>query len=464
MPKFFAYRFKKIFWCAFICNTIVLCYTTNGQKPLQFSANNVAAPINIYQDKSSVKTSIKSIGRGTVYNTGDKHIGYTVRVINTLKEEQSGTIITQVANQNGALLYKDIHPFKLKKRNSYEKDYLFESTQLLPGYYISNVSVVTNKYADTFVHSFSYDPEKVYIKNNPPRDLVNFWEQAKRDLSNTPANFSATPRPDLNNKFSDVYEIQYNSTDNTVIYGWLTVPKTGKRNAILYNISDYMSELKPEYRREVAVLSINTRGTGSSTTNYNYGYNELGLINIKDKNKYSLKGAVLDALRGIELVNTLAGKLGLNNNKIIIGGNGLGGSIAVILAALYPNLKGIFLDSPSFLDFRSTINFNEGLVSTTFPSSMFKAYYSNKKMPKDLLLNTLDYFDAVHFAPYVSCAVLIGFGQKNINTPPIAVNNFFNQLRVSKKDKYICKECEVVMDKGFYGFKETWLKEKFGQP
>lgn len=464
MPKQFAYRFKNIFGCAVFCNIIILCYTVNGQKPLQFSVNNSTPQYAVYQDKSAIKTSIRSVGRGNTYNAGDKHIGYAVRVVNTLKEEQNGTIVTQVANQNGAMLYKDVHPFRLKKKSSYEKDYLFEGSQLSPGYYVSNISVVTNKCADTFVQTFSYDPEKIYIKNNPPKDLVNFWDQAKRELNNTPANFIATPRPDLNNKFCDAYEIQYSSTDKTVIYGWLTVPKKSKKNAILYNVSDYISELKPEYRRDVAVLSINTRGTGSSTTNYNYGYNELGLVNIKDKNRYVLKGVVLDALRGIELINALAGKLGLNNNKVVIGGNGLGGSVAVILAALYPNLKGIFLDSPSFLDFRSTINFNEGLVNTTFPSSMFKAFYYSKKMSKEQVLNTLDYFDAVHFAPYVGCAVLVGWGQKNNNTPPIAVNNFFNQLRVSKKDKYICKDCESTMDKGFYGFKETWLKEKFGQP
>ena len=467
MPKLLPYSSINIKWCTIVCYTVLLCSNVIAQKPLQFLNTTTVPQANglvIYKDKTSIKRSVRGLGKDNIYESRDKHIGYSVRLENTLKEEQSGSIVTQIANQTGVALYKDIHPFKIKKSGVYEKDFLFESSQLQPGYYVSNISVITERYADTVVYNFGYEPEKIYIKNNPPADLVNYWDQARRELAASPANFSITPRPDLGNKFSDAYEVQFSSTEKAVIFGWLTIPKNNRKNPILYNISDYMSELKPEYRRDVAVLSINTRGTGPSTTNFNYGYYDLGLLNIKDKNKFVFKGIYLDALRGIELINTFASKLGIDNSKVVVGGCGLGASISVIVSSFYPNLKGIILDSPAFIDMRTMINFNEGVANTTFPSLMFKNYYSTKKNTKDALLNTLDYFDPVHFAPYVSCPIIVGWGSKNISSPAIGVYNFFNQLRVSKKDKYVCKNCEANMDKGFYGFKEAWLREKFGQP
>ncbi len=458
------YRYKNVKYYAPLCCIFLMCGIAKAQKPLGFTNTQQAVVYNTYKDKTSIKQSIRSLGKDAIFKSNDKHIGYVVRLENKLKQEQLGSIVTQISNNNGVPLYKDVQSFKIKKRGVYQKDFLFDGSQLQPGFYVSNINVVTDKFADTISYSFGYEPEKVNIKNNPPSDLVAFWQQAKNELNATPANYKITPRPDVVNKTSDTYEVEYSSVDKATIFGWLTVPKRNKKSPLLYLISDYMGELKPEYRSNMAVLSINTRGTGSSTTNYNYAYNDLGLVNIKDKNKYILKGIFLDAIRGLDLIKTFNAKTGIDNTQIVVGGSGLGASASVILAALYPGLKGIFLDSPSFMDMRTMINFNEGVVNTTFPSSMFKSYYTSKKNSKEAILATLDYFDPVYFAPYVSCPVLVGFGLKNLNNPASGVYNFFNQLRIQKKDKYVCKECETSLDRGFYGFKEAWLKEKLGQP
>jgi len=444
----------------------------NAQKPLKFtstaSANNFSAPaynnFGFLRDKTSIDATIKSFEKDGIFNKKSRSIGYSLHLLNKLKEEQTGTIKMQISNSAGSVLYKEIATFTIKKHRSFRKDYVFAQDQLQPGFYISSMDITTNRYADTVSYNFGYEPKKVISKLVAPADFVIFWDNAKRDLNNVSPNYNITPRPDLSNKTGDAYEVEYNSIDKATIYGWLTIPKGSRTQPVLYKISDYQSELSPEFRGNMAVLCINTRGTGASNQNYALAYDQLGVNNLKDKNKYYLKGVYMDALRGLDLILHFAPTMKLNANKILAVGNGLGGSSATALAAIDSRLKGIIVESPSFIGMREMINFGEGMTDITFPASMFKNYYNTKKISKETVIKTLEYFDPVYFAPYISCPILTGFGLHNRNTPAQSVFNFINQLRVSKKDNYECKDCETTLDKGFYGFKETWIKERFGQP
>ena len=79
-----------------------------------------------------------------------------------------------------------------------------------------------------------------------------------------------------------------------------------------------------------------------------------------------------------------------------------------------------------------------------------------------VLKNEIDvsYFDPVNFAPFISCPVLVGFNQNSTISPAQCVYNLISQLRVSNKDIHISKEGLNTLEKGFYGLKETWLKER----
>ena len=441
-----------------------------AQKPLKFTspANNstVVVPL-IYgynRDNTSIASTIKSFVKDGVFTRKNKTIGYTLHLVNKLKEEQTGVVKMQIANGSGLVLYKEELPFTIRKRGSFKKDYVFAQGQLQPGFYVSSMDIATNRYADTISYNFGYEPKKIIVKLSAPNDFVSFWDNAKRELNNTQPNYSVTPRPDLSTKIGDAYEVEYKSIDKGIIYGWLTVPKGSRNQPVLYKISDYQSELSPEFRGNMAVLCINTRGTGASNQNYTLPYDQLGVYNLKDKNKYYLKGAYLDALRGLDLISYFAPTMKLNVDKILASGNGLGASAAAMLAAIDSRLKGIIVESPSFIGMRDMINFGEGMTDISFPASMFKNYYSTQKISKETVIKTLEYFDPVYFAPYINCPILTGFSLHNKNIPAQSVYNFIAQLRVSKKDIYECKDCETTLDKGFYGFKEAWIKERFGQP
>lgn len=449
----------------------VLCFQgTKAQKPLKFSNTSAATTTvnttlySFAKDKTSIIPTIESFDKDGIFDSKSNNIGYKLKLQNKIKEEQVGEIIMQISNNTGVALYKEILPFRIKKRGNFEKRYVFAAGQLQPGFYVSSMSIATNKYADTISYNFGYEPSKIVSKIAAPADFVSFWDNAKRELAGTKADFTITPRPDLSTKKNDAFEVEYKSIDKGIIYGWLTTPKNKRNNPVLYKISDYQGELKPEFRNDLAVLTINSRGTGSSNQNYNFAYDQLGVYNINDKNRYVLKGIYMDALRGLDLIFQFATSMKFDTKKVIAVGSGLGASSAAVLGALDSRLRGVILESPSFIGMRDMINFGEGMTTYSFPASMYKNYYSNQKVSKESVIKTLEYFDPIYFAPYISCPILTGFSLHNTNTPAQCVYNFISQLRVAKKDKYECKDCGNSLDRGFYGFKETWIKERFGQP
>jgi cephalosporin-C deacetylase len=451
---------------AFIC-----LQEGKAQKPLKFSAPTTTAfpsQVNTYanqlKDKTSISATIIPFEKDGIYNSKSRKIGYTLRLVNKIKFDQFGSITMQITNSAGAVLYKETFPFSVRKKASFEKDYVFATGQFLPGYYVSVMNVSTNTYDDVVTYNFGYEPTKIVSQVAAPSDFVNFWDQAKRELASVNPNYVITPRPDLSSKKVDAYEVEYNSIDKGIIYGWLTVPKEGRTQSVLYKISDYQSELTPELRSNIAVLSINTRGTGSSNQNYNLAYDQLGVLNIRDKNRYVLKGIYMDALRGLDLITKYAGQMKLNTRRIVVSGSGLGASAAAALAALDNRACGIILENPSFIGMRDLINFGDGVPSIGFPASMFKNYYNSQRISKESIIKTLEYFDPVYFAPYINCPILTGFSLHNTNVPAQCVYTFIGQLRVNKKENYECKDCGNSLDKRFYGLKETWLKERFGQP
>ncbi len=464
MHQLYPYSFKNIkIWAKFML-IVFTSIQLQAQKPLKFSEPTYTIGGNNYssfaKDKNSIKPKIIALNKKGIFSRKDKFVGYTLRLENNVRQEQSGEIALKVMNQAGVILYQDVAGFNMRKKGEFEKNYFFDVSQMQPGYYISTMSISSAQYADSVSYTFAFEPTAAAATvSSAPSDFVNFWEQARRDLNSTRADIAIRPRPDLYRKNHNTFEIEYQSFDKAIIYGWLTVPADKSNHPVLYILSDYQSELIPEYRKDVAVLSINTRGTGPSNQNYNLGYDQLGLYNIADRNKYFLKGVYLDGLRGVDVIFQGANQLHLDTRKIVVQGAGLGASVAVYLGAIDTRVSGVVMEAPNFIGFTNLLNSSQG-----FPASMFNNSIGQRRITKDNVLNTLEYFDPIYFAPYISNRVLVGYSLNNSNTPAQNVIQFIDQLRINKKDKYECKDCGNTLNKGFYGFKETWLKERFGQP
>lgn len=429
-----------------------------------YTINNAIVSPVITKDNNSLQATIRGFESDGMFTTKNKHIGFALKLINTLKESQVGNIVFKIASSTGSVLYTENIPLSINKKGSYDRDFEFANGQLQPGFYTASLDINTNRYSNILNYNFGYEADKSAIRTQIPIDFISFWENAKRELSSINPNYQTYPRPDLSTRSNNVYEIEFVSIAKAVIRGYLSVPKSGNRHGVLYKICDYLTELKPELRKDLAVFALNVRGVGSSAPNYAFPYDSYGINNADDKNKYILKGVYLDAVRGLEFLHSQASTFKLDNNKIIASGSGLGASAAVAVAVLDQRLRGVALETPTFVGMREMLSFADALGNNTWPSSMFKSFCTNRRFGKENLLRTLDYFDPVSFAPFVNCAVLTGFNLRSTATPVQSVYSFINNLRVDKKETHVCKECSSGMDRTFYGLRETWIRERLKRP
>jgi cephalosporin-C deacetylase len=465
---------KKMFLLLPLQAIVLINFAQKPLKPLQNIAVNSQQTVAI-KDNNSLDYKIISLKKGDTYNLKDKTIGYTLQIENKIGQDQIGQINVQVVNSKNNVLYKEILPILIKKKGKFSKQYVFDASSFSPGFYAVNMDIATNVYQNKIAYNFGYEvasqnaqkPNVISgLTAGTPLDFMNFWEQAKRELAAVPANYIVTPRQDLNQKGIDVYEVVYKSIDKATIYGWLTLPKEGNKNGVIYKMSDYLTELKPEFRKDNAVFCVNARGVGASNSNYNLSFDNFGIYNLANKNQYILKGVYMDCLRGLDFILQYAPQLKLNTNKIIATGSGLGAASAAAVAALAPKLRGVVFEGPTFTGIKDLLNFDNIANLSNWPTSMFKKFNSTNKFGTSVeaMQKTLEYFDPVNFAPYINCATLTGYSTNNTNSPIECMNSFLAKLKAKKNEKYVCKKCGNELDRAFYGFKEVWIKEMLNQP
>ena len=133
-----------------------------------------------------------------------------------------------------------------------------------------------------------------------PDDFDQFWTQTLTQLSEIPLDPTATPDPLRSNPEADVYQATYRSLDDLKIFGWYTLPAqpadNGPYPAILL-LPGYKSE--PALRRDwgrkgVAVLSVAVRGKLPSSAQFNPGYPGLLTHGIESRETYAYRGVISD--------------------------------------------------------------------------------------------------------------------------------------------------------------------------
>ena len=204
------------------------------------------------------------------------------------------------------------------------------------------------------------------------------------------------------------------------------------------------------------------RGIGNSRDVIKPDYYQYNIYNLNNKEKYIYRDVYMDCLRGLDFICRNS-SLKLDTANIIIKGSGQGATLAAATAAMDHRVSGLILDRPLYMDMRSMIQNAEVYNKNSWPASVFINYYESKYngLNKEAFLKTWDYFDPVYFAPYISCPVLVGFTMHSTVLPPQCVYVFLGQLRVGKKDTYVCYDCENSMEEKYYGFENMWIGEIF---
>lgn len=291
-----------------------------------------------------------------------------------------------------------------------------------------------------------------------PLELKSFWSARLSELKAVDGEFKLG---DIENKGNIIgRDILLKGYGNVRLHGYLAEPANINANKklpavlLLHGYSDYG---RPSWARRYArmgfiALAIDVRGHGKSNEYYNPGFPGLMVGNITDSKKYSLVGVILDAIRGIDFLETLPE---VDKNRIYVSGSSMGGGSAMIVSAIDGRVRAVAAGVPFLNNIPESLKTADG-----GPYMEVKKYLKEHPQDKEKVWDTLKYVDVYNYAPYINKPVIIGIGLADFICPPEGIKSTFDRIpSQTKKEMYAVPKAGHVVLSGWHEKNKRWFSE-----
>ena len=383
---------------------------------------------NGFSQEQDIRVRISPFKKDCVYNESEE-TGYNVVLKNLNKEPQKGTIEILVEDKNTAKQYvSEKLDLDLKANGTFSNRFSFGSNSFEPGFYKTNIIIITDAYEDTLTYIFGIAPDKYTYELHKPKDFDEFWDNTLKKLATIDPRYEVRLDDGLSTRFHKVFRVQMTSWDNVRIEGYLTIPKLKGKFPVTVNFAGYLGLVRPVFYEDFAALSMNVRGIGILARQTIPPNTEYNTYRINDKEKYIYRGVFMDCVRSIDFVATHE-DLGLDSKRIVVYGGSQGGTEAFIAAALSKKVNTAAANNPVFADFKSIFVLGRKEKELVFPMVQFDRYFKQTRMTDAQALRTLEYYDLANFMDKIDCPVLIGIGLKDPISPPSTIVGAFNHLK-----------------------------------
>jgi cephalosporin-C deacetylase len=404
------------------------------------------------EGEGTVNTVVTTHSKDGVFNST---ASYTFDVTSTYNTPQAGRLKYIVTTEAGKKLKSDSVRVNLSKRGS--GSYNFDISNLSPGFYKINFMINVTDYDDTTRKAFGIKPGEIRSQYRKPADFDEFWNNAKAELGKVKPEYKVTEKPDSSKDNRRVFLVEMKSIGGLTIRGWLTEPVTKNKNkkfVVMLALPGYQVDLKPLYGLDpdIAILSLNIRGQGNSRDVINVRKETYITLGIEDKNKYVLKGAIMDCVRAVDFIYT---RPELRHDNIIAVGGSLGGFLAVATSGVDKRISFCSAANPILSDIRNLVD------EVDWPFIDIKKYVNTRPgLTFDKVLNNMDYFDAKNFASAIKCRTLVGMGMVDNIAPPNTVQTLYNSI-TSEKHLIIFRDLAHEIGKKYVIYEGRWMRDTF---
>src|SRR5260370_2020137 len=261
-----------------------------------------------------------------------------------------------------------------------------------------------------------------------PPDFDDFWATSMAEATAMRPNPMREHVPMRSTAEVDVYDIGYGSLDGLRIAGWYCRPKDSYLRPpypALLIVPGYISEPtlpKSWAKMGYAAVGVAPRGKLRSNRHYNPGYPGLLVNNIVDRHTYSYRAFYVDACRAVDFVLT---RPEADGTRVGVHGSSQGGALTIVTAALRrdvitcgaagaPYLCG-FMDAASLTHSRPYQETND--------------YLPRDPEREGQVRETLNYFDGINFAPWITAPMMVYIGLNDDVCPPETGHAVYNALR-----------------------------------
>lgn len=258
-------------------------------------------------------------------------------------------------------------------------------------------------------------PEHHHSTVRRPDDFDEFWADLLGQLDDVAPAATFEHLPHRSTSTVDTYDVHYDGIDGVRIAGWYCTPRhLPPPYPGLLLLPGYVSEPdipKVWADRGYAALGVAPRGKLRSHAQYNPGTPGLLTHNLVDRNTYGYRGFYLDAVRAAEVV---AARPEVDPHRLGVHGSSQGGSLAIVTAALRPELVRCASAGAPYL---CGILDAAGLTRSQ-PYEEINDYLRAYPERIDQVRETVEYFDGINFAPAIRAPMQVYIGLEDDVCPP----------------------------------------------
>ena len=242
-----------------------------------------------------------------------------------------------------------------------------------------------------------------------------FWQETEAAL----AEFPVDVRLDRDDFYSQpdwvVYQMRYTSADGRRLFAWLSVPKGRGPFPAIVRMPDYGSVHDIVYttlRDQAVVMNPTFRGQRHSDQVFRAQFPGLLTEGIETPESYVMRRVFADVLRGVDALS-VQGEAQLGDVAVI--GNGLGGALALAVAARRRTVRAVAANTPLALGNPASLEPGLG-----YPLAELDDYLRLYPTRRDAVVENTGDLDLLNLVGRITAPVLLSVGINDTSYCPLA--------------------------------------------
>jgi cephalosporin-C deacetylase len=253
-----------------------------------------------------------------------------------------------------------------------------------------------------------------------PDDWREYWDRVQAEAKAADVKLSMLEDSTRSTGTVRVYEVGIQA-DGFSYSGWLSVPKyPGRYPGLLILPSDRVRSLTPSPAlADCGFVVMSIEPTGQSVRANLTPVIARASTNLTNPALFGARAIIIRYLRAL---TALASVPEVDEHRLAVTGAGLGGGMALLLSALDDRIQAVAPDVPYYCFIE------QGSTQPEWPYLEVQDYLHDHPEQRDAVLRTLRYYDAVNFAPRITCPVLISAGIDDPYARPATIMGVANRL------------------------------------
>lgn len=283
---------------------------------------------------------------------------------------------------------------------------------------------------------------RLYLGSTPkPTDFDLYWDEQVSAIRDFIPKYELKLKPELCSNLMDCYDLTFQSFDGSSIYAKYLRPTHNTPTPLVFQFHGYPGssrsflELSGFVAADMAVVAMDCRGQGGkSNDNSVYsgptvsGHIIMGLAGDSVDALY-YRNVFLDTVVLFNLMKTFDS---IDPDRLFANGASQGAALALVCAALNPEIKKTCALYPFLSDYRRVWNMNLDLVAYE-GLRYFNKWFDPAGEKTDAIFQKLGYIDVKNFASRIKSDVLMGTGLLDDICPPSTQFAVYNHLKCQKE-------------------------------